>query len=111
MAARLVRRILLAGLWGLTGALLLTAAALVGLAFFGEAPSGETRFIALGALWFWISPGSLNLIQAVTERYLSVALWDHVVFPLVQQPAVLVFGLTGAALGLLSWLLGRRRRA
>jgi len=111
MVARPPARILLAGLWSLTGVLLLIAAALVGLAFFGGAEPGGTRFIALGALWFWLSPGSLNLIQAVTERYLSVALWDHLIFPLVQQPAVLVFGLSGAALGVVSWLLGRRRRA
>ncbi len=110
MAARHVRRILLAGLWGLTGALLLIAAALVGLAFFGDPQPDGTRFMALGALWFWLSPGSLNLVQAVIERYLSVALWDHLVFPLVQQPAVLVFGLTGMALGIVTWLLGRRRR-
>ena len=111
MAARHVRRILLAGLWCLTGALLLITAALLWLALFGEAETGGTRFMALGALWFWISPGSLNLVQAVTERYLSVALWDHIVFPLVQQPAVLVFGLASAALGTLTWILGRRRRA
>ncbi len=111
MAARHVRRILLAGLWGLTGALLLIAAALLGLALLGETQPGETRFIALGALWFWLSPGSLNLVQAVTERYLSVALWDHLFFPLVQQPAVVVFGLAGVLLGVVSWLLGRRGRA
>ncbi len=111
MAARPPARILLAGLWGLTGVFLLIAAALVGLAAFGDAEPGGTRFIALGALWFWISPGSLNLVQAVTERYLSVAIWDHLIFPLVQQPAVLVFGLAGVGLGIISWILGRRRRA
>ena len=101
----------MAGLWCLTGALLLIAAALLGLALFGGTEAGGTQFIALGALWFWLSPGSLNLVQAVTERYLSVTLWDHVIFPLVQQPAVLVFALAGAALGLITWLLGRRRHA
>ena len=111
MAARHFGRILFAGLWCLTGVLLLMAAALLGLALFGEAGSGGSRFVALGALWFWLSPGSLNLVQAVTERHLSVALWDHLIFPLVQQPAVLVFGLAGAALGTITWLLGRRGRA
>ena len=111
MAARRSGRVLRAGLWCLTGVLLLVAAALLGLAFFGGAEAGGTRFIALGALWFWLSPGSLNLVQAVTERYFSVALWDHLIFPLVQQPAVLVFGLAGLALGVICWLLGRRRRA
>ena len=108
MAARRSGRIFLVGLWCLTGLLLLIAAALLGLAFFGEAGAGGTRFMALGALWFWLSPGSLNLVQAVTERYLSVALWDHLIFPLVQQPAVLVFGVAGAVLGVIAWLLGRR---
>ncbi len=111
MVARPPARILLVGLWCLTGILLLIATALVGLAVFGDGGPGGTRFIALGALWFWISPGSLNLVQAVTERYLSVALWDHLIFPLVQQPAVLVFGLAGLGFGIISWLLGRRRRA
>ncbi len=98
----------MAGLWCLTGLLLLIAAALLGLAVFGEAEAGGTRFMALGALWFWLSPGSLNLVQSVTERYLSVALWDHLIFPLVQQPAVVVFGLAGVGFGIIAWLLGRR---
>ena len=111
MAVRRFGRFLLAGLWCLTGLLLLIAMALLGLGLFGEAGAGGTRFMALGALWFWLSPASLNLVQAVTERYLSVALWDHLVFPLVQQPAALVFGVIGAAFALIAWLLGRQRRA
>ncbi len=110
--ARRTFRITLPGLlWTLALLFLVIAAGLLGLAAF-DGPEGEgLRFAALGELWFRYSRGSLNLVQAVTERYVAVFLWDRVIFPVLQQPAVLVFALPGVLLGLLAWLLGRRRRA
>lgn len=95
----------------LAAVLLLIALGLLGLAVFGGAEGEPLRFAALGEIWFRHSPGSLNLVQAVTERYLAVAVWDFLLFPLVQQPAVLVFAVPGLLLALAAWLLARRRRA
>lgn len=111
MARRTLRITLPGLLWALAALCLLTAAGLAGLAYFGGAEGEALRFAALGELWFRYSRGSLNLIQAVTERYIAVFVWDSVIFPVLQQPAVLVFALPGVLFALLAWLLGRRRRA
>jgi len=58
----------------------------------------------LGQYWFDLDPGSLNLLQAGTERYLSPALWSDVIFPIVLQPAVFVLAVPGV---LLFWLSRR----
>jgi len=42
---------------------------------------------AAGQIWYQTHPGSLNLIQAVTERYVSQALWDEALFPTLLWPA------------------------
>ena|SRR5271170_590730 len=61
---------------------------------------------ATGTLWYALSPGSLNLLQAVTQRYVSVGLWDGVVVWLLLEPACGV----GIVLGLVLLLLTPRRR-
>jgi ABC-type polysaccharide/polyol phosphate export permease len=60
---------------------------------------------ALGQLWYALDPGSLNLLQAVTQRYLWSALWDNGVVWLLLQPAFVV----ALVLGGLLWLLTRPR--
>lgn len=59
------------------------------------------RTRALGEIWFAIDNSSLNLVQAVIQRYVHPLLWDPVAIWLLSQPAVLVLGLPGL---LLSWL-------
>ena len=61
---------------------------------------------ALGRVWFELAPGSLQALQPAIERHLAEWLWQDLLFPLLQLPALLVFG----ALGLLLLWLGRRRR-
>jgi hypothetical protein len=61
---------------------------------------------ALGQLWYALHPGSLNLLQAVTQRYLWAPLWDGAAVWLLLQPAFAVAGITGIVL----LLLTRRRR-
>ena len=58
----------------------------------------------LGGLWFALHPGSLNLIQAVIERYIWEPLWDPVLLAVLEWPAALVFGLLGTLLLLLGFL-------
>ncbi len=70
--------------------------------------AGAHQPLPVGKLWFIIDPPSLNLAQAVVERYLLPALWDPIILFLLQRPAWLVFGLPGVALLLI--FRSRRRR-
>jgi|TARA_R110002072_G_scaffold121684_5_gene255852 hypothetical protein len=63
-------------------------------------------FRPLGQVWFDLSPGSLNLVQAVIERYIWEPLYNPVLLTLLQQKASLVFAVLGL---LLLWLGGWRR--
>lgn len=62
------------------------------------------RFHPAGELWFKLDPGSLNLAQAVIQRYILVALWDPVLIAVLQYPAVLVLGTPAAVFLSLAWL-------
>lgn len=46
---------------------------------FGPAP--------LGQVWFDVDRFSLNLVQAVVERYVASWLWQDIVAPLLLMPA------------------------
>ena len=48
---------------------------------------GSLNLLPVGQLWFHLSPGSLNALQAGAERYVSVGLWDNVLAPILQVPA------------------------
>lgn len=87
---------------------LLLASALAALAFEGTnwLASGEWRVFAAGELWFMLDNESLNLVQAVTQRYLHPAVWDPVAIELLQWPAWALFG----APAILLLVLCRRRR-
>jgi len=63
-------------------------------------------FTALGRVWFELAPGSLQMLQPAIERHVAEWLWQDVLFPLLQLPAVVVFGVLGLPL---LWL-GRQRR-
>ena len=65
----------------------------------------QARILSLGELWFNLSPGSLNLMQALIQRYVLPALWDPVMVWLLVQPVWLIFGVPGAVL----YALGRRK--
>jgi hypothetical protein len=58
-----------------------------------------------GELWYRIDPGSLNLTQAVIQRYVHPGLYDPVLLTVLLWPAALVLGVPGAVLLLLT---GRR---
>ena len=67
--------------------------------------TGSYRVIAAGKLWFDLDRGSLNLTQAVLQRYVHPRVWDAGVAPILQLPAWAVFGVPGI---LLAWLCRRR---
>ena len=45
--------------------------------------TGVWRPIAVGQLWYDVDRSSLNLVQAVTQRYVSPFLWNQVVVPVL----------------------------
>ena len=63
--------------------------------------------IAVGQLWYELDRSSLNLAQAVIQRYVSAFLWDQIIVPMLLcwVFAVLI------ALGAVILLLARRRPA
>ena len=56
----------------------------------------------VGQIWFEIDPPSLNLAQAVVERYAAPWLWDDVIIHILQLPAVAIFAVLGVAFMVLS---------
>ncbi|MDZ7840313.1 MAG: hypothetical protein U5R46_05755 [Gammaproteobacteria bacterium] len=52
--------------------------------------------VELGTLWHGAAPESLNLTQAVTQRYLHPAAWTHGILPVLLMPAAGVFMVTSA---------------
>jgi hypothetical protein len=62
--------------------------------------------IVVGQLWYELDRSSLNLVQAVIQRYVSPFLWDRIIlsFLLCWASAVLV------GLGALVLVLSRARR-
>lgn len=62
--------------------------------------------VPLGKVWFDFSPSSLNLAQALTQRYISPLLWDPVILNILLMPAWLVF----LVLSALFLFLGRNRQ-
>ena len=62
---------------------------------------GSYRVIAAGELWFRLHPYSLNLSQAVIQRYVSPTLWDPLIIGLLQWPFWSIFGAPGAMLAFL----------
>lgn len=66
--------------------------------------------VELGTLWHGAAPESLNLTQAVTQRYIHPAAWTNVILPILLMPAVGVFIVIAviALLLLAATLLGRR---
>ncbi|MCB1472723.1 MAG: hypothetical protein H6878_04870 [Rhodobiaceae bacterium] len=86
----------------------LFAAALVALVHDGARSIAASSLVvtSLGELWFSISAPSLNLTQAVIERYLHSVLWDPVMVSILQAPAAVVL----MVIALFFALMGRRRR-
>ncbi|MYE01312.1 MAG: hypothetical protein F4Y03_08520 [Alphaproteobacteria bacterium] len=88
-------------------ALLFACGALIALGgdVWQAAASGEWQPQALGQVWFQLDAGSLNLLQAVVQRYLHPWLWDPVIVQVLLWPAWVVPG----ALAALLFLICRRR--
>lgn len=40
--------------------------------------TGSFRLVAAGELWYRLDTGSLNLLQSITQRYISIWAWDNI---------------------------------
>ena len=63
--------------------------------------------IALGQLWYDLNRASLNLVQAVVQRYIHPFLWDPVIVSILLCWAFVVL----MVLGVLLLIIFRRRNA
>ena len=63
--------------------------------------------IALGQLWYQANRSSLNLLQAVTQRYIHPFLWDPIIVSVLLSWAFAVL----MVLGVLLLVVFRRRNA
>lgn len=90
---------------------LLAAAGAFGYELARQSEGEAFEFQPLGQIWFDIDAASLNLFQAIVERYITPKLWDMVILPVLYWPAFLVFLVPGLALFLLCMLIRRRRRS
>ncbi len=79
----------------------------------GLALGGLTGWsVPLGAALFRYDPALLNTAQAGIQRYLSPALWDEAVLPLLERPSWVLPAVGGAMLlAAQAALLLLRRRA
>jgi hypothetical protein len=82
--------------WMLLGAAIAALGTELGLA----SERGVYRPVAAGELWYSLDVSSLNLVQAITQRYLHPALWDPVLAAVLQWPAWSLLGGPGAALAI-----------
>ena len=63
--------------------------------------------LALGQLWYQLNRSSLNLVQAVVQRYIHPFLWDPIIVSLLLSWAFAALMI----LGVLLLVLFRRRNA
>ena len=80
------------------GILLVAGLAALGLDLWQGSQTGAFHLSAAGELWFRLHPGSLNLSQAVVQRYLLPELWDPVILTVLLWPAALVLAVPGLVL-------------
>ncbi len=65
--------------------------------------------IALGQLWFDLNRSSLNLVQAVVQRYIHPFLWDPIIVTILLCWAFAVLMVPGLVILAISGRRGRTR--
>jgi len=96
---------------GLGWLLIVAALAVAGWELLAPNPAVGFDLRPAGELWYSLSPGSLNLLQAVVERYIWPPLWDPAIVGILQWPALAVFAVPGLVLLVVCyWRPAHRRR-
>jgi len=82
---------------------LITAGALMaaGVEILASLEAAAYQGLAIGYLWFKIDTGSLNLSQAIVQRYIHPSVWDPVIVTILTWPAWITLGVLGPALALI----------
>jgi hypothetical protein len=70
---------------------------------------GELGLTPLGQIWFELHSNSLQLLEPAIVRHVHPFVWEWLVFPLLQQPAVPVFLALALLVQIARWRLARRR--
>lgn len=70
--------------------------------------AGGYRMITAGALWFRLDLESLNLAQAIIQRFIHPYLWDPVIAGMLQWPAWSLLGGPGVGLALAFSMRGEK---
>ena len=91
--------------------ILLAAVLALGWDGFNWMQSGHWAMTPAGKTWYRLSPGSLNLMQAVIERHVWKTLWNPVILTVLLMPTWLVLGVPGGLLAILARPRKHRRFA
>ena len=89
--------------------------------FWGDVRANDEAARLLGQVWYEASPGSLQLTEAVIDRYIDPCglmpflgcdtfIWHPFISTLLNWPASLVLGLFGIIILLLSSMMTKRGR-
>ncbi len=90
------------------GSVLLALAIITGIAdAIRSIAESQIMLKPLGQLWFELSPETLNLSQAVVQRYVHPIVWDPFMQTVLTWPAWGVFAIVGF---FFMWLGARRRK-
>ena len=89
-------------------ALVILAAAFILLIYDGAKSIADSSIhvYKLEQLWSDLHGASLQSLQALTDRRVSVQIWPLIARPVLEQPAWLVFGI----IGIILMLLGRKKK-
>lgn len=85
---------------------LLTAATVFVLDMMPALSGNSWRLSSFGESWFKMHAYSLNLTQAIMQRYISPDLWDNVLQPVLLYPTTVVLLIPGVV----AWLIPGPRR-
>ena len=69
--------------------------------------TGQWNLILFGDIAFRLFPETLNIFQAIIQRYVWAYLWDPIAQTLLLLPVFPVLGTIG--LGILTWDLSKQR--
>jgi hypothetical protein len=70
---------------------------------------GYWQILSAGELWFQLDNASLNLVQAVVQRYLLPEIWDPGIQTILLWPTWIVLGIPALILLIITGFRGRRR--
>ncbi len=78
--------------------LLCIAVAAIGWEIYVSLQAASYRLIATGEWWYRLDVASLNMAQAVVQRYVHPFLWEGVIAPVLTWPLWIVTGVPGLLL-------------